>query len=115
MIVGTAISQLTGEISLMNAEDMGQDLMEISAHIRARPSHAEWQGKIVSLSGENPKYLSLEDIGYGEVTGFKGVNCRHDWYPFFEGISSRVYDDEELEDFDPEPFEYEGKEYNSLF
>ena len=115
MIVGTAISQLTGEISLMNAEDMGQDLMEISAHIGARPSHAEWQGKIVSLSGENPKYLSLEDIGYGEVMGFKGVNCRHDWYPFFEGISSRVYDDEELEDFDPEPFEYEGKEYSSLF
>lgn len=112
MIVNTAISQLTGQISLMNAQDMDQDLMELSAHIGARPSHSEWQGKIVSLSGENSKYLSLDDIGYGEVTGFKGANCRHDWYPFFEGISNRVYDDEELEDFDPEPFEYEGKEYS---
>lgn len=112
MIVNTAISQLTGQISLMNAQDMGQDLMELSAHIGARPSHAEWQGRIVSLSGANSKYLSLDDIGYGEVTGFKGANCRHDWYPFFEGISNRVYDDEELEDFDPEPFEYEDKEYS---
>lgn len=112
MIIGTAVSQLTGQISLMNAEDMGQDLMELSAHIGARPSHSEWQGKIVSLSGTNPKYLSLDDIGYGEVTGFKGANCRHDWYPFFEGISHRAYDDEELEDYDPEPFEYEGKEYS---
>lgn len=111
MIVNTAISQLTGQISLMNAQDMEQDLMELSAHIGARPSHAEWQGKIVSLSGANSKYLSLDDIGYGEVTGFKGANCRHDWHPFFEGISNRVYDDEDLEDFDPDPFEYEDKEY----
>lgn len=111
MIIGTAMHQLTGEISLMNANDMEQDLMELSAHVGARPSHAEWQGKIVSLSGENSKYLSLSDIGYGEVTGFKGANCRHDWYPFFEGISSRAYDDEELEDYDPEPFEFEDKEY----
>lgn len=112
MLIRTAVSQLTGEISLMNAEDMGQDLMEISAHIGARPSHAVWQGKIVSLSGTNSKYLTLDDIGYGEVTGFKGANCRHDWYPFFEGISERIYDDEDLENLDPEGFEFEGKEYN---
>ena len=112
MIVRTAVSQLTGQISLMNAEDMGQDLMIISAHAGARPSHAEWQGKIVSLSGTNPKYLTLDDIGYEEVTGFKGANCRHDWYPFFEGISSKHYTDEELEDIDPDPFEFEDKEYN---
>lgn len=49
---------MTGEISLANAKDMEQDLMEISAHAGARPSHAEWQGQIVSLSGDNTKYLS---------------------------------------------------------
>lgn len=112
MIVRTAVSQLTGQISLMNAEYMGQDLMIISAHAGARPSHAEWQGKIVSLSGTNPKYLTLDDIGYEEVTGFKGANCRHDWYPYFEGISSKHYTDEELEDIDPDPFEFEDKEYS---
>ena len=111
MLVRTTINQMTGEISLSNAEDMGQDLMEISAHAGARPTHAEWQGQIVSLSGDNDKYLSLDDIGYGDVAGFMGANCRHNWYPFFEGISERAWSKEMLDDIDPEPFEFEGKEY----
>ena len=111
MLVRTTLNQITSDISLMNAEDMGQDLMEISAHAGARPSHAEWQGQIVSLSGDNDKYLSLDDIGYGEVTGFMGANCRHNWYPFFEGVSERNWTKEMLDDIDPEPFEFEGKEY----
>ncbi|WP_106460151.1 phage minor capsid protein [Anaerococcus sp. Marseille-P3915] len=111
MLVRTTINQMTGEISLSNAEDMGQDLMEISAHAGARPSHAEWQGQIVSLSGDNDKYLSLDDIGYGDVAGFMGANCRHNWYPFFEGISERAWSQEMLDNIDPEPFEFEDKEY----
>lgn len=111
MLVRTTLNQMTGEMSLRNAEDMEQDLMEISAHAGARPSHAEWQGQIVSLSGDNHKYLSLDDIGYGDVAGFMGANCRHNWYPFFEGISERAWTKEMLEDIDPEPFEFEGKEY----
>lgn len=111
MLVRTTINQMTGEISLSNAEDMDQDLMEISAHAGARPSHAEWQGQIVSLSGDNDKYLSLDDIGYGDVGGFMGANCRHNWYPFFEGISERAWSQEMLDNIDPEPFEFEGKEY----
>lgn len=71
MILRTTLNQLTGEISLLNAKDMEQDLMELSAHMGARPSHAEWQGQIVSLSGRSG-YLSLSDIGYGDVSGFMG-------------------------------------------
>ncbi len=78
----------------------------------ARPSHAEWQGQIVSLSGRGG-YLSLSDIGYGTVEGFKGVNCRHDWYPFFEGISEPAYTKEQLRNLDPPPFEYEGRLYTA--
>lgn len=111
MLVRTTLNQMTGDISLMNAEDMGQDLMELSAHAGARPSHAEWQGQIVSLSGDNDKYLTLDDVGYGDVTGFMGANCRHNWYPFFEGISERNWTKEKLDDIDPEPFEFEDKEY----
>ena len=110
MCVMTAISQITGYMSLANAKMLGQDLMEITAHAGARPSHAEWQGQIVSLSGRQG-YLSLSDIGYGEPDGFKGVNCRHDWYPFFEGISEPAYTKEQLENIDPPPFEFEGKIY----
>ena len=79
----TGVGQTVRHLSLINANDMGCDLMEITAHSGARPSHAVWQGKIVSLSGRKG-YLSTKDIGYGSGDGFGGYNCRHDWYPFFE-------------------------------
>ena len=104
----TGVGQTTGEISLRNAEDLGCDLMEITAHFGARPSHAEWQGKIVSISGREG-YLSTADIGYGTGAGFKGWNCRHDWYPFFEGISEKAYSDKELEERKNETVTYNDK------
>lgn len=109
----TGISQLAGRIALQNAIDMGEDLMEITAHAGARPTHVPWQGRIVSLSGRNG-YLSTVDIGYGDVAGFKGANCLHDWYVFFEGISERKYTDKQLEDFaSDEPIcEFNGKSYS---
>lgn len=86
----TGVTQTCGKVSMRNAELMGCDLMEITAHAGARPSHAKWQGKIVSLSGRKG-YLSLDDIGYGTGDGFQGWNCRHNWFPFFEGIDTRAY------------------------
>ena len=49
--------------------------------------------------------------GYGTVTGLKGANCRHDFYPVIEGISEPSYTEEELKNIDPPPFEYNGKTY----
>lgn len=112
MNVLTAMSQITGYMSLANADMMGQDLMEITAHMGARPSHKEWQGEIVSREGRRG-YLSFEDIGYGDVEGFQGANCIHGWHPFFPGISERAYTDEELENIDPPDFEYGGRSYTA--
>lgn len=108
MCVNTGFRQLTTQMGLMNAELVRQDLMEISAHAGARPTHQEWQGKVVSLSGKQG-YLSLSDIEYGAADGFSGINCRHSWYPFFEGISEPAYSDFE----EPQPFEYKGKIYTA--
>lgn len=104
----TSVNQTCGKLQEMRADEMGWDLMELTAHPGARPEHAEWQGKIVSRSGKNKKYLSLDDIGYGEVTGFKGVNCRHDWMPFFEG-SSKTYTEKELQELKNEKVKYNGQ------
>lgn len=105
----TGVGKTTGEIALARAEEMGCDLMEITAHPGARPEHAEWQGKIVSLSGR-PGYLSLEDIGYGTGPGFKGWNCRHDWFPFYEGVSESAYPREKLAEYDRQTVEYNGQQ-----
>lgn len=102
--VMTGVGQTTGQICLGYAQDMGCDLMEITAHCGARPSHASWQGQIVSLSGRKG-YLSLSDIGYGTGDGFKGWNCRHDWYPYFEG-SPRMYSEKDIEELNAENIKF---------
>lgn len=107
MNIVTSVNQTCGKLQLMRAEELDWDLMEITAHAGARPSHTEWQGQVVSRSGKIG-YLSLDDIGYGTVTGFKGVNCRHDWMPFYEG-STRTYKDEELERLKNEAVIYNNK------
>lgn len=109
MNILTGVNQTSGKLQLMRAEEMGWDLMEISAHSGARPEHAEWQGKIVSRSGKKG-YLSLDDIGYGEATGFQGVNCRHTWFPYYEG-STLTYTDKELEELKNEKVTYNGVKY----
>lgn len=107
----TGFGQTARKLSEINAGDMGCDLMEITAHAGARPAHAEWQGQIVSLSGRRG-YLSKDDIGYGTGDGFGGWNCRHDWYPFFEGRSQRAYTEERLSELNEKHIEIDGKQYS---
>ena len=115
----TGVGQTCREIGIMNAEECGCDLMEISAHSGARPEHAKWQGQLVSLSGKNAgrtisgkKVLTLRQIGYGQGDGFGGWNCRHDWYPFFEDYSTPNYSKKELQRLDEKNIQYNGKMYN---
>lgn len=107
MNVLTSVNQTAGKLQLMRAEEMDWDLMELSAHSGARPEHAVWQGKIVSRSGQKG-YLSLADIGYGEVTGFQGANCRHTWFPYYKG-SSLSYTNKELANLKNEFVTYNGE------
>ena len=107
MNIITGVNQTCGKLQELRADELGWDLMELTAHSGARPEHASWQGKIVSRSGQKG-YLSLDDIGYGTATGFKGVNCRHDWYPYYKG-STRTYTQKELNKWKNEKVEYNGK------
>ena len=108
----TGLSQYTGKISERNAQELETDIVEVSAHSGARPDHAEWQGRWYSISGKSKQYPSLVQVrGYGTVTGLKGANCRHDFYPVIPGISEPSYTEEELKNIDPPPFEYNGKTY----
>ena len=110
MNIITGVNQTCGRLQELRADEVGCDLMELTAHSGARPSHMSWQGKIVSRSGQKG-YLSLRDIGYGTATGFKGVNCRHDWYPYYKG-SSRTYTEKQLKEWQNEKVTYNGKEYS---
>lgn len=104
----TGISQLTGHISDMNANLLGTNYFEVAWHAGARPSHAEWQGKVYSRDD------LYRICGLGTVTGLLGANCYHEYYPFFPGISQRNWTDEWLEEKNREentPKTFNGKEY----
>ena len=107
----TGLNQMATQTTLEMNEALETDLVEVSAHEGARPSHALWQGKIYKLHGRTDKYPNLEiATGYGTVTGLKGAYCRHTFYPYVEGMA-RTWSDEELKYIDPPPFEYNGKRY----
>lgn len=111
--VMTGINQTCGKLQEARADEMESDLVEVTAHSGARPSHAEWQGKIFSRSGKHGKYPSLkEETGYGTASGLKGVNCRHDFYPFIEGVSKSAYSNKELDKLEEKKYIYNGKEMN---
>lgn len=87
----TGIGQAAANVQLGLASDMGCDLVEVTAHLGARPTHQVWQGRIFSLSGTHPKYPEFRSsTGYGTGDGLCGWNCRHNFYPFFEGLSKPV-------------------------
>jgi hypothetical protein len=68
-------------------------------------------GKRVGETIDGLHVFSLDEIGYGTITGFKGVNCGHDWFAYIEGISTPNYTQEQLEEMNARNIEYNGKMY----
>lgn len=94
--VRTGISQASGRIQMARMDEMSVDLVLVSSHLGARPSHYQWQGKVYSRTGNGyPDFVS--STGYGTVTGLKGANCRHSFSPYFEGMKNpfQEFDSEE--------------------
>jgi hypothetical protein len=105
--VRTGVSQMAGKIMEENVKNSDTDLVITSQHMGSRPEHAEWQNKVFSLTGKDKRYKTLADgTGYGTVTGLKGANCTHNFYPYWPGISVKEPDIKE-----PPPTKVNGREY----
>lgn len=94
--VRTGVSQMSAHIQIARMDEMGVDLVIVSSHLGARPDHQKWQGKVYSRTGNGyPDFV--ESTGYGTVKGLCGANCRHNFSPYFEGMSNPFehYDSEE--------------------
>lgn len=113
----TGIGQVTGELQLRRADEMGVDLVAVSAHAGARnrgsgpANHEEWQGKVYSRQGATADYPDfVETTGWGTGEGLGGWNCRHSFYPFFPGISESAYSQAALDEMADKTVKYNGKE-----
>ena len=81
-------NQARNRLLMQRMDEWEWDLVFVDAHFGARPSHAEWQGKVYSRSGRSTEYPSLvESTGHGTVTGLCGANCYHYMTPYVPGYS----------------------------
>ncbi len=83
----TTINQAGMLLTEERCDELGWDLVETSWHLGARPEHEVWQGQVFSLNGKTKGYRTLaEATGYGQVDGLGGINCRHSFRPYYEGM-----------------------------
>lgn len=78
-------------------DDAEVELVEVSSHGGARPSHAEWEGRVYSRHGDKVidgvKYKDFKTAcKWGDVAdGIGGANCRHSYSAYFPGMK-RMYE-----------------------
>lgn len=105
----TGVNQTSLKAQWTLADEMDCDLVEVTAHAGARPSHAVWQGGVYSRSGKSQKYPDfVSTTGYGSGDGLGGWNCRHNFFPYFDG-SSRTYTKKQLDEYNEKNYEYNGE------
>ena len=102
MNILTSINQTAANQTLNNAEELGVEKFEVTAHIGARPEHEAWQGKIYT---KQQLYTVCE---LGSVTGLCGINCKHSFYPYFEGMAEH-YTENELDEMASEKVNFNGQ------
>lgn len=116
----TGVGQTAAAVAKKRAEDSSCQYMELTAHGGARPEHARWQGQLVQIQGKRTrkvidglKVFTLQEIGYGDGRGFKGWNCRHNWHPYYPGLSTPNYTPEEIAKLDEKSISYNGEKYTA--
>lgn len=88
LAVRTAVNQNALACEKSVIEELDINLVQTSAHMGARPSHAAWQGKVFWVNYPEGNYENFyEATGYGTGAGLGGWNCRHSFTAYFPGIS----------------------------
>lgn len=114
--VVTGANQTAAKAQEVLADELGVELVEVTAHGGARPEHAKWQGKVFSRHGDvkidGVKYKDLKEAtGYGTGAGLGGWNCRHNFHPYIPG-APRTWTDKELKKLDEKNITYNGEKYS---
>jgi hypothetical protein len=99
----TSINQTAANQTLNNAEELGVEKFEVTAHTGARPDHEAWQGKIYTRK----ELYSICELG--TAGGLCGINCCHSFYPYFDGMEKH-YTQDDLDEMASKKVTYNDKE-----
>ena len=130
--IRTGCHQLAAKVTDKNIKETGENLVYVSKHWGARntgaghANHEQWQGQVYFIKdgidySEEAKRIGQNRImslwyatGYSvdgsrenDPLGLNGYNCRHNHFPWFEGVSSLPKETPE-----PDPVTINGKTYD---
>lgn len=106
--VMTGIMQAANLVNRNIEEYLGCDGYEVTAHLGARPTHAEAQGKQYALNEEDSKKYNI-GLWTDVEKLWKEYNCRHTYFGIILGISEPKYTDKELKKYKDATVELNGK------
>lgn len=104
----SGVKGMASAIMEKNADELGTDGWEVSAHVDCAPDHEGVQGRQFS----NKEYEKLNNTLSRPIST---LNCRHTAYPIILGISEPVYSESELQEMakqNADGITYEGKHYS---
>lgn len=90
-------------------KQLGCDGYEVTAHVGARPSHAEEQGKQFALNVEDAEKYRIGLWSNVEHL-WNEYNCRHTYFGIILGVSNPVYSEKELKEYKNATVNLNGKE-----
>lgn len=106
--VMTGIQQTANSVNRDIESYLGCDGYEVTAHLGARPTHAEAQGKQYALNEEDSKkyniglWADVEDL-------WKEYNCRHTYFGIILGVSEPKCTNKELKEYRNATVELNGE------
>lgn len=101
-VIRSTVNRTYNELRMSRMEEYGIYLVLVSSLPDPRESCSLIQGKVASIkpiAENNSKYPSIYEFGYGEPDGLRGINCRHQFFPFVEGVMENnqpQYSEEEM-------------------
>src|SRR5690625_1884418 len=88
-VIRSTVNRTYNELRMSRMQEYDVDLVLVSALPDPRDICGQIQGKVASMkepSQNDSGYPSIYEFGYGNPGGIRGINCRHMFFPFVEGI-----------------------------
>ena len=101
-VIRSTVNRTYNELRMSRMEEYDIDLVLVSSLPDPREACSLIQGKVASIKPieeNDSKYPSIYEFGYGEPSGLRGINCRHQFFPFVEGVMENnqpQYSEEEM-------------------
>ena len=100
--IRTTVNRTYNELRMNRMQEFGVNLVVVSSLPDPREICSKIQGKVASIdepAQNNTNYPSIYDYGYGTPGGLRGINCRHMFFPYVEGVNINnqiQYSEEEM-------------------